>query len=328
MKRMMLLTLIIASCGFLHGQDLDFLSRKDYSVQFDLSYGEHSRNKYDIVLPQNDSLHGLVIFIHGGGFKYGDKKSVYKRKYDIKHFIDNNIAVASINYRFSSNNDSLGVRACLKDIQKAIQYLRFNADKFNIDKERVGCYGSSAGAGSSLYFALHDDLAIKGDSTLLGESTRLKCAGSIATQSTYNVFKWKRVVPFMRLAILFKRKQIYNAAANFYGYLDYKTYKKQVRKASESLDMLSMIDSNDPPIYLMNLMKENFPKNDNVIQHHKKHAVAVSKELIKNNVENYLYTSKTVVSEVDIDFKIREFIVENLKNTVDNNAHKKLLISN
>lgn len=313
MKQVFMLVLILNFWGLVHGQDLDFLNSQKFSVHFNQSYGEYERNKFDILLPKNDSIHGLAIFIHGGGFKHGDKDAIYKRKEDIRCFLNNNIAVASINYRFYSSNDSLGVKVSLKDIQTAIQYLRFNANEFNIDKERVGCYGISAGAGASLYFAFHDDLAIQGDPTLKGESTRLKCAGAIATQSTYNVFKWKKIVPYMRLVVPLKRKQIYNSAANFYGYPNYKSFKEQIRMSSEQLDMLAMIDSQDPPIYLMNLMKENFPKNDNVVQHHRRHAIVLSKILKKNNVENYLYTSKTVDREGDIDIKIREFIVHNLK---------------
>lgn len=313
MKQIIIVILILNFWGLVNGQDLDYLNPQDYSGHFDLSYAEHERNKFDILLPRNDSLHGLVVFIHGGGFKHGDKKTIFKRKQDIKYFLDNNIAIASINYRFYSNDDSLGVKVCLKDIQTAIQYLRFNANEFDIDKERVACYGSSAGAGSSLYFAFHNDFAVEGDTTLKGESTRLKCAGAIATQSTYNVLRWKKIIPYMRLIVPLKRKQFYNAAAHFYGYPYYKSYKKQIRISSEQLDMLSMIDSQDPPIYLMNLMKENFPKNDNVVQHHRKHAIVVSKTLKKKNVKNYLSTSKIVDSEKDIDFKIREFIVDNLK---------------
>ncbi|RED50551.1 alpha/beta hydrolase family protein [Seonamhaeicola aphaedonensis] len=313
LKLILLYTLFLNFLGLVYGQDLDYLNPKDFSSHFDLSYGEYERNKFDILLPKNDAKHGLIIYIHGGGFQHGDKKNIYRRKQDIKYFLDNNIAVVSINYRFYTPNDSLGVRICLEDIQTAIQYLRFHADEFNIDKERVGCYGNSAGAGSSLYFAFHDNLAIKGDTSLKGESTRLKCAGAIATQATYNVFKWKKIIPYMRLVLPLKRKQIYNAAANFYGYSDYKSFKNEIRIASKQLDMLSMIDAKDPPIYLMNLMKEHFPKNDNVIQHHRNHAIVVSKKLNKHNVKNHLYTSKIVDNEKDIDFKIREFIVENLK---------------
>ena len=314
MKQITLLLIMFSYFEIVFAQKLDDLNKDDYSVYFNEAYGNHERNKFDIITPKNDSLHGLVIFIHGGGFKHGDKNALYRRVKDIKCFLDNNIAVATINYRFYSNTDSLGVRVSLDDIQRAIQYLRHNASKFNIDKERVGCYGISAGAGSSLYFAFHDDLAIEGDSTLLGESTRLRCAGAISTQATYDVFKWKGIVPYMRLVILFKRKQIYNAAANFYGYPNYKSYKNQIDKDSEDLDMLSMIDHQDPPIYLINLTKGYFPKNDDIVQHHRKHAVVVSKLLSKKKVENYLYTSKKATREEDVDFQIREFMIRHLVN--------------
>jgi acetyl esterase/lipase len=95
-----------------------------------------------------------------------------------------NIGVATINYRYRKNKDSLGVKVCIDDVQKAIQFLRFNSEKYNLDTAKIACYGSSAGAGMSLYFALHDDLATPKDLTLLGESTRLTCAGAIYTQAT------------------------------------------------------------------------------------------------------------------------------------------------
>ncbi|SEP99410.1 Carboxylesterase family protein [Hyunsoonleella jejuensis] len=312
-NRIILLVSLSFNMLILNGQDLDYLNNDNYYTILNGAYGSYERNSFDIIIPKKDVEHGLVIFIHGGGFQHGDKKALYKRKQDIKTFLENNIAVATINYRFYKNNDSLGVKVSLQDIKRAIQYFRFNASKFNIDKERVGCYGGSAGAGSSLYFAYHDDLAIQGDTTLLGESTRLKCVGAIATQATYNVFKWKKIIPFMSLLVPLKRKQFYDAAANFYGYPKYKPFKKQVRKASESLDMLTMIDSEDPPTYLMNLMEANFPKNNNIIQHHRKHAVAVSRKLDKANVINYVYTSKNAESEKTIDFKISDFMVKFLK---------------
>ena len=313
MKRLALLILAINCFAWLQAQDLSYLNKSAYTGVFNQAYGVHERNTFDILLPNNDSTHGLVIFIHGGGFFQGDKSAVYNRKHDIKYFLDHNVAVATINYRFAASNDSLGVKASLNDVQRAIQFFRFNASRYNIDKERLACYGSSAGAGSSLYFAFHDDLALEGDTTLLGESTRLKCVGAMSTQSTYNVFRWKRIIPYMRLVFLLKGKQIKHSAANFYGYQDYKSFKGGKKEISESLDMLSMIDAQDPPIYLMNLLEGNFPKNDNIIQHHRKHAVAVSKMLNKYGVENHLYTSKAVEMEKDISFKLSAFIVKHLQ---------------
>jgi hypothetical protein len=313
MKYLIIIIIFFASMTSINAQNLDYLNQEKFKVYTDLNYGTFERNKFDLILPTEQSPHGLVIYIHGGGFKIGDKKFLYKRKADIEHFIESNIAVATINYRFYTNNDSLGVKICLTDVKKALQYIRHNAKKYNIDKERIGCYGISAGAGSSLYLAFHDEMAIKGDTTLLGESTRIKCAGAIATQSTYDVFIWKKVIPLLKLFIPLKKKMFYNAAANFYGYEDYKSLKNQKNEIRESLDMLGMIDTQDPPVYLMNLLPESFPKNNFIIQHHKKHAMVVSKTMNKHNIENHLYTSKNAEKEEDIDFSIRTFLVQHLK---------------
>lgn len=313
MKYLVAIVLFTISTIIGKAQNLDFLNREKIEIYSNLSYGEFERNKFDLIVPTESALHGLVVFIHGGGFMHGDKKAIYKRKHDIEYFIDNNLAVASINYRFYKSNDSLGVKVCLDDVKRAIQYMRHHASKYNIDKERVGCYGVSAGAGSSLYLAFHNDMAIEGDTSLLGESTRLKCAGAIATQSTYDLFKWKKVIPWMGLVQTLKRKQFFDVAANFYGYENYQTFKEHRKEIASSLDLLGMIDDQDPPAYLMNLMSEYFPKDFNVIQHHRKHAVAVSKKMDKYKVENYLYTSHNAQNEKDLDFKVREFMVKYLK---------------
>lgn len=313
MKNIILIIACLHLLSFAQAQDLSYLNQNDFQALFNEQYGEFERNKFDIILPTNSAPHGLVIYIHGGGFVGGDKKALYKRKADIKYFIDHNIAVATINYRFRKKEDGLGVRLCLQDVQSAIQYLRFNAVRYNIDKSRVACYGASAGAGSSLYFAFQDDLAVKGDTTLLGESTRLKCAGAIATQATYDVFRWKKFIPHYKEVLKANKQASYDRGANFYGYPDYKSHRKAVKKAAKSLDMLDMIDAQDPPIYLMNLLKKVYPKNNNIINHHKSHAIAVSVELNKHQVENYLYTDEQANKEKDISFPIREFLVQNLK---------------
>lgn len=296
-----------------HAQKPDFINEGSAKFISNENYGEFERNKFDIILPADSAEHGLVIFIHGGGFVSGDKNNLYNRKDDVLYYLKNNIAVATVNYRYSVNNDSLGVRVCLRDVQHAIQHIKHNAGRYNIDKNRIGCYGISAGAGSSMYLAFHDDLAEPGDTTLLGESTRIKCAGAIDCQATYDVFAWKKIVPWLRLLMWIKHKFFFNMAANFYGYPDYKSFKPYHEETAKSLDLLAMIDEKDPPVYLMNLLDKSFPKNDYVIQHHRKHAMAVAKVADKNNVEHYLYTSKQAKDEKDIDFTIREFFVEKLK---------------
>lgn len=270
-------------------------------------YGDAERNTFDIIMPNSTKPVALVIYIHEGGFEKGDKKAAYKRENEIQYFLKHNIAFATINYRFYKSDDSLGVKVCLDDVQAAIQYFKFNDKKFNIDKQRVACYGVSAGAGSSLYFALNDDLAQPDAQGPAAESTKIVCAGAIHTQATYDVFKWKKFLPYMSALLPFKRKMVYKYASNFYGYPDYKSFKPYRKEIPQKFDMLNMVDSEDPPIYLYNSLTNHFPKDLMVLFHHKKHAIVMKKALNKANVENYCYTGND-----DVDYSVQQFIVDNL----------------
>ena len=108
-------------------------------------YGKHERNNFDIWLAESDVPTPLVIYIHGGGFISGDKSRYYKLE-DVTRFLDAGVSVATINYRFM-NEPPYGILASMEDSKRCLQFIRHNAQKYNIDKERIACAGGSAGAG-------------------------------------------------------------------------------------------------------------------------------------------------------------------------------------
>src|SRR5262245_16545234 len=63
------------------------------------SYGPHERNVLDLWKAKSDRPTSLVIYIHGGGFKQGDKSGVSPFLLDA--CLKQGISVASINYRYS-----------------------------------------------------------------------------------------------------------------------------------------------------------------------------------------------------------------------------------
>ena len=60
-------------------QNLDFLDKNVFEARNNERYGMHKRNTFDIILPLSETPTGLVIFIHGGGFKKGSKNKFYNR---------------------------------------------------------------------------------------------------------------------------------------------------------------------------------------------------------------------------------------------------------
>jgi len=100
----------------------------------------HERQKLDIYLPEQGKYTEplpMVVWIHGGAWRAGDKKNCRARV-----FLKDGYAAASINYRLSHHAI---FPAQIEDCKAAIRYLRANAKNYNIDPERIGVWGSSAG---------------------------------------------------------------------------------------------------------------------------------------------------------------------------------------
>ncbi len=117
-------------------------------VDATIFYGAHSRQTVDYFAakgePQAD-LSGnpppLVLFIHGGGWKFGDHKvSVVNKP---KHFTESGYAFASTGYRLLPDAP---VEEQARDIGLAIAVLRGQADALGFDPDRIVLMGHSAGA--------------------------------------------------------------------------------------------------------------------------------------------------------------------------------------
>jgi len=108
-------------------------------VHRDLPYvtGGHERQKLDLYLPRTEEKLPLIIRIHGGAWLAGSKESEGPQDY-----LQDGFAVASINYRLSQH---AVFPAQIQDCKAAVRYLRANAQKYNLDPNRFGVWGASAG---------------------------------------------------------------------------------------------------------------------------------------------------------------------------------------
>ena len=128
----------------------------------DFVYGTDSeRQKFDFWQAKSDRPTPLVLLIHGGGWVGGDKNTYGTAA--IQPYLDAGISVVSLNYRFIAQamqqQVEPPVKACVLDAARALQTIRAKAQEWNLDPKRVGATGGSAGACTSLWLALHDDLA-------------------------------------------------------------------------------------------------------------------------------------------------------------------------
>jgi len=143
------------------------VERTEYEVTIDpvpdireMKYGPHFRHSINFYKAKSDQPTPLVLNIHGGGWGALDKSAA---QISFNGLLGAGISVASINYRFVSQAEADGVEppveACLTDAARALQFLRSKAEELNIDKQRIGATGGSAGGATTLWLALHDDLA-------------------------------------------------------------------------------------------------------------------------------------------------------------------------
>ena len=113
----------------------------------DVAYGPHERNKLDLY--QTKAANGpapVVVFIHGGGFRNGDKSKWAKDK-ELTALVNSGVTCATINYPFLT---SAPVQDILKHCARSVQFLRSKAGEWNLDKTRFAAIGGSAGPGTSL----------------------------------------------------------------------------------------------------------------------------------------------------------------------------------
>ncbi|MCI0360257.1 MAG: alpha/beta hydrolase [Planctomycetaceae bacterium] len=165
----------------------------------DFAYANDSpRQKFDFWQAKSDKPTPVVLLIHGGGWKGGDKSSYGTPA--IQPYLDQGISVASLNYRFieqaMEQKVEPPVKGCLHDAARALQTIRSKAKEWNLDPTRVGATGSSAGACTSLWLALHDDLTDpKSDDPIARQSTRLTCAAVSGAQTSLDPKELREWIP-------------------------------------------------------------------------------------------------------------------------------------
>lgn len=111
-------------------------------VDRDITYIETKQGpeKLDIYRPAEfKGRLPTIIFVHGGGWKAGDKKSALRAAAWI---VDDGYAVVSINYRLL---DVAQWPAQINDCYAAVRWVRDHADEYGFDPERVAAWGTSAG---------------------------------------------------------------------------------------------------------------------------------------------------------------------------------------
>ena len=218
----------------------------------DVAYGPHAMNVLDFWQAEGAGPRPLLVYIHGGGWIGGDKK---RKEAHVRPFLAKGISYAAVNYRLTGKSP---LPAPGHDAARAIQFIRTNATEWNINPKRIALTGGSAGACTSMWLLLHDDLADpNSNDPVLQESTRVSAAAVAGGQTSIDpkvIEGWlgPNVLKHRMICMAVGEKNIADALQN---------YEKHQALYKE-FSPYNHLDGEDPPLFMtygsnMTLPSEN-----------------------------------------------------------------------
>ena len=232
---MLILVTVCFASGVVCAED-----KQPTPTYLDLSYGPHAMNVLDLWQADGEGPRPLLVYIHGGGWTGGDKKRPLAR---FRPFLDKGISYAAVNYRLTGEAP---LPAPVHDAARAIQFLRSKAAQWDINPARIALTGGSAGACTSMWILLHDDLADpKSTDPILRESTRVTAAAVSGGQTSIDpplIESWlgPNVLKHHMINMAVGEKTIEAALKN------YETHKPLYHEFSP----YNHLDGDDPPLLM------------------------------------------------------------------------------
>jgi len=150
------------------------------AVEYDVSYLPGDRKeKADVYRPKGLPAAArlpAVLIIHGGGFNDGDKGKGREVNFGVNLAMNGYVGL-SINYKLRKVQGQVTWPQNLHDCKAAVRWLRQNAEKLNVDPERIGVMGSSAGGNLAAMLALtRPSNGLDPDAPYGGTSAAVRCA--------------------------------------------------------------------------------------------------------------------------------------------------------
>jgi acetyl esterase/lipase len=229
------------------------------NIYRDVVYGkiDPKLQNLDAYIVKSDKPTPVLIEVHGGGWRRGEKNAFDSYGGLIEKVLDSGISVVSINYRLTPESQ---FPAQEEDMGRAVQFIRSKAKEWNIDPaNRIASIGGSAGAHLSAWIGLRDDMANhESHDPVERLSTRLTCFVDRSGPMDLT-----RVKPTVLSKAEGRGEDFSNAFTQAFGatnesYENDPEIKKRVRDASP----LFYVTPDDPPAFIMHLGPKEWQGKD------------------------------------------------------------------
>ncbi len=121
----------------------------------DIAYGPDADQRYDFYRPAEGDRAPLILMVHGGGWRRGDKDAARVVDNKVDRWLPRGIAFASVNYRMQPKAPPLEQA---RDLARALADVQHRAQKLGIDSDNIVLMGHSAGAHLVALLAARPDL--------------------------------------------------------------------------------------------------------------------------------------------------------------------------
>jgi len=209
-----------------------FFDPDKIELERDIEYGAAGDRalKLDVLLPkqESDQPRPAIVWIHGGGWRGGNKASGLGR---IAPLVATGEYVGfTVEYRLSGEAKW---PAQVHDCKAAIRWIKAHAQTYNIDPQRIGVWGSSAGGHLvSLLGTSGDVEALEGENGTPDESTKVACVVDFCGPSDFFSFEMGEN-PRSPVGQLFGGKV------------------SEHRAAAQAASPVTHVSSDDPPFLIM-----------------------------------------------------------------------------
>ena len=111
---------------------------------------------FDVFKPKTEANGAAVLFMVSGGW-YSSWTPPEQAQAMFKPLTDKGFTVFAIRH---GSSPKFGIAEAVDDVRRSVRFIRLNSEKFQIDADRIGVYGLSAGGHLSLMLGTTSD---KGD---------------------------------------------------------------------------------------------------------------------------------------------------------------------
>jgi acetyl esterase/lipase len=183
--------LVLTALPALFAQDID-AKKTGLRFEKDLVYGKGGAQdlKLDLAAPADGSgPFPAVMFIHGGGWRSGDRSQLDKT---IEVLARRGYVAVTVSYRFAP---AAKFPAQIEDCKAAVRWLRANAQKYHINPDRIGAVGFSAGAHLACLLGTTQKAdGLEGQGGNAEQSSRVQAVVSFFGPTDFTIKDWTKDV--------------------------------------------------------------------------------------------------------------------------------------